>query len=169
MAAWVPKLVDLHPGHPQWLGMGLCRHSHVHRISTMAPKGLVPSLAPDARFHPRKGDCGPCHLASPSRTGLPDPRALSSPWPLTVLQVIKYTLDPVWKPFTVPLVSLCDGDMEKPIQVRGHWEPCSPLCSSAFQSPPSSWDASAKLFLIKMGRESISGGAGDLSPHLRST
>ncbi|XP_053066148.1 copine-2 isoform X2 [Acinonyx jubatus] len=32
-------------------------------------------------------------------------------------EVIKYTLDPVWKPFTVPLVSLCDGDMEKPIQV----------------------------------------------------
>lgn len=31
--------------------------------------------------------------------------------------MIKYTLDPVWKPFTVPLVSLCDGDMEKPIQV----------------------------------------------------
>ncbi|KAK2085110.1 Copine-2 [Saguinus oedipus] len=32
-------------------------------------------------------------------------------------EVIKYTLDPVWKPFTVPFVSLCDGDMEKPIQV----------------------------------------------------
>ncbi|XP_027474923.1 copine-2 isoform X6 [Callorhinus ursinus] len=32
-------------------------------------------------------------------------------------EVIKYTLDPVWKPFTVPLVSLCDGDVEKPIQV----------------------------------------------------
>ncbi|XP_032342266.1 copine-2 isoform X4 [Camelus ferus] len=32
-------------------------------------------------------------------------------------EVIKYTLDPVWKPFTVPLVSLCDGDMEKPVQV----------------------------------------------------
>jgi hypothetical protein len=46
--------------------------------------------------------------------------------PLAVLQVIKYTLDPVWKPFTVPLVSLCDGDMEKPIQVRGLWR-----CSSS--------------------------------------
>lgn len=34
-----------------------------------------------------------------------------------VPQVIKYTLDPVWKPFTVPLVSLCDGDLEKPVQV----------------------------------------------------
>nr|XP_055187808.1 copine-2 isoform X2 [Nyctereutes procyonoides] len=33
-------------------------------------------------------------------------------------EVIKYTLDPVWKPFTVPLVSLCDGDMEKPIQLE---------------------------------------------------
>ena len=36
---------------------------------------------------------------------------------LPASQVIKYTLDPVWKPFTVPLVSLCDGDMAKPIQV----------------------------------------------------
>uniref|UniRef100_A0A8I3W2T9 Copine 2 n=1 Tax=Callithrix jacchus TaxID=9483 RepID=A0A8I3W2T9_CALJA len=33
-------------------------------------------------------------------------------------EVIKYTLDPVWKPFTVPFVSLCDGDMEKPIQLE---------------------------------------------------
>ncbi|XP_036737004.2 copine-2 isoform X3 [Manis pentadactyla] len=33
-------------------------------------------------------------------------------------EVIKYTLDPMWKPFTVPLVSLCDGDMEKPIQLE---------------------------------------------------
>ncbi|XP_071613377.1 copine-2 isoform X3 [Heliangelus exortis] len=32
-------------------------------------------------------------------------------------EVIKYTLDPVWKPFTVPLVSLCDGDVEKPVKV----------------------------------------------------
>ncbi|XP_069724561.1 copine-2 isoform X2 [Phaenicophaeus curvirostris] len=32
-------------------------------------------------------------------------------------EVIKYTLDPIWKPFTVPLVSLCDGDVEKPIKV----------------------------------------------------
>uniref|UniRef100_A0A8C9UB09 Copine-2 n=1 Tax=Serinus canaria TaxID=9135 RepID=A0A8C9UB09_SERCA len=32
-------------------------------------------------------------------------------------EVIKYTLDPVWKPFTVPLVSLCDGEMEKMIKV----------------------------------------------------
>lgn len=31
--------------------------------------------------------------------------------------MIKYTLDPVWKPFTVPLVSLCDGDVEKLIKV----------------------------------------------------
>lgn len=63
-------------------------------------------------------------LPLPVPLGWPHPRAvlalgLSSPLPLTVLQVIKYTLDPVWKPFTVPLVSLCDGDVEKPIQVRG--------------------------------------------------
>ncbi|XP_069509563.1 copine-2 isoform X2 [Ambystoma mexicanum] len=32
-------------------------------------------------------------------------------------EVIKYTLDPVWKPFTVPLVSLCDGDIDKVIKV----------------------------------------------------
>uniref|UniRef100_A0A8C4X6T0 Copine-3 n=1 Tax=Erpetoichthys calabaricus TaxID=27687 RepID=A0A8C4X6T0_ERPCA len=30
-------------------------------------------------------------------------------------EVIKNTLDPVWKPFSMPLVSLCDGDVEKPI------------------------------------------------------
>ncbi|XP_078527554.1 copine-2 [Lissotriton helveticus] len=33
-------------------------------------------------------------------------------------EVIKYTLDPVWKPFTVPLVSLCDGDIDKVIKVQ---------------------------------------------------
>ncbi|NXF36036.1 CPNE2 protein, partial [Nyctibius bracteatus] len=32
-------------------------------------------------------------------------------------EVIKYTLDPIWKPFSVPLVSLCDGDVEKLIKV----------------------------------------------------
>ncbi|ETE65722.1 Copine-2, partial [Ophiophagus hannah] len=32
-------------------------------------------------------------------------------------EVIKYTLDPVWKPFTVPLISLCDGDTEKLIKI----------------------------------------------------
>ncbi|XP_010295020.1 PREDICTED: copine-2-like, partial [Phaethon lepturus] len=32
-------------------------------------------------------------------------------------EVIKYTLDPVWKPFALPFVSLCDGDVEKPIKV----------------------------------------------------
>uniref|UniRef100_A0A670YGA3 Copine-2 n=1 Tax=Pseudonaja textilis TaxID=8673 RepID=A0A670YGA3_PSETE len=32
-------------------------------------------------------------------------------------EVIKYTLDPVWKPFTVPLISLCDGDTEKQIRI----------------------------------------------------
>uniref|UniRef100_A0A8D0GI69 Copine-2 n=1 Tax=Sphenodon punctatus TaxID=8508 RepID=A0A8D0GI69_SPHPU len=32
-------------------------------------------------------------------------------------EVIKYTLDPLWKPFTVPLVSLCDGDVEKLIKI----------------------------------------------------
>uniref|UniRef100_A0A8C6IRV6 Copine-2 n=1 Tax=Melopsittacus undulatus TaxID=13146 RepID=A0A8C6IRV6_MELUD len=32
-------------------------------------------------------------------------------------EVVKYTLDPTWKPFTVPLVSLCDGDVEKLIKV----------------------------------------------------
>ncbi|MEE6499757.1 hypothetical protein FKM82_003576 [Ascaphus truei] len=32
-------------------------------------------------------------------------------------EVIKYTLDPVWKPFTLPFQSLCNGDIEKPIKV----------------------------------------------------
>ncbi|XP_061449729.1 copine-2 isoform X2 [Rhineura floridana] len=35
-------------------------------------------------------------------------------------EVIKYTLDPVWKPFTVPLISLCDGDIEKQIKIVCH-------------------------------------------------
>lgn len=50
---------------------------------------------------------------------------------LPASQVIKYTLDPVWKPFTVPLVSLCDGDMEKPIQVSD-----SGACQPHFLLPP---------------------------------
>ncbi|MBN3292527.1 CPNE2 protein, partial [Polypterus senegalus] len=32
-------------------------------------------------------------------------------------EVIKNTLDPVWKPFSMPLVSLCDGDVEKPVKI----------------------------------------------------
>lgn len=36
---------------------------------------------------------------------------------LTVWQVIKNTLDPVWKPFTVPLISLCNGDVDRNIKV----------------------------------------------------
>uniref|UniRef100_A0A8C7H9M9 Copine-2 n=1 Tax=Oncorhynchus kisutch TaxID=8019 RepID=A0A8C7H9M9_ONCKI len=32
-------------------------------------------------------------------------------------EVIKNTLDPVWKPFTVPLISLCDGDVDRSIKV----------------------------------------------------
>uniref|UniRef100_A0A4W4H7V4 C2 domain-containing protein n=1 Tax=Electrophorus electricus TaxID=8005 RepID=A0A4W4H7V4_ELEEL len=34
-----------------------------------------------------------------------------------VWQVIKNTLDPVWKPFTVPLISLCNGDVDRNIKV----------------------------------------------------
>lgn len=60
---------------------------------------------------------GPAQAQSSAALGL------RSRLSLPMLQVIKYTLDPVWKPFTVPLVSLCDGDMDKPIQVR---EPCAP-------------------------------------------
>lgn len=33
------------------------------------------------------------------------------------LQVIKNTLDPAWKPFTVPLISLCNGDVDRNIKV----------------------------------------------------
>ncbi|XP_048402486.1 copine-2 isoform X1 [Stegostoma tigrinum] len=32
-------------------------------------------------------------------------------------EVIKNTLDPVWKPFSMPLVSLCNGDVEKAIKI----------------------------------------------------
>uniref|UniRef100_A0A8D0P0S2 Copine 2 n=1 Tax=Sus scrofa TaxID=9823 RepID=A0A8D0P0S2_PIG len=89
----------------------------------MAPEGLVPSLPQGCALPSLEAWLWlslPCRCSVP--LDWPSPRALlaphlSSPLPLTVLQVIKYTLDPVWKPFTVPLVSLCDGDMEKPIQV----------------------------------------------------
>lgn len=60
--------------------------------------------------------------------------------------MIKYTLDPVWKPFTVPLVSLCDGDMEKPIQVSGGAAgtllPTLPALAS--RSPEASWGCLGK-------------------------
>ncbi|KAJ8271910.1 hypothetical protein COCON_G00107690 [Conger conger] len=32
-------------------------------------------------------------------------------------EVIKNTLDPVWKPFTIPLISLCNGDVDRNIKV----------------------------------------------------
>ncbi|XP_034718579.1 copine-3-like isoform X1 [Etheostoma cragini] len=32
-------------------------------------------------------------------------------------EVVKYTLDPVWRPFRIPLQSLCGGDVEKLIKV----------------------------------------------------
>ncbi|XP_038662795.1 copine-2 [Scyliorhinus canicula] len=32
-------------------------------------------------------------------------------------EVIKNTLDPVWKPFSTPLVSLCNGDVEKTVKI----------------------------------------------------
>ncbi|MBN3285758.1 CPNE2 protein, partial [Polyodon spathula] len=32
-------------------------------------------------------------------------------------EVIKNTLDPVWKPFSMPLISLCGGDVEKTIKI----------------------------------------------------
>ncbi|MBN3321041.1 NLRC5 protein, partial [Atractosteus spatula] len=34
------------------------------------------------------------------------------------VRVIKNTLDPVWKPFSMPLVSLCNGDVEKSIKAE---------------------------------------------------
>lgn len=33
-------------------------------------------------------------------------------------QVIKNTLDPAWKSFTVPLISLCNGEVDRNIKVR---------------------------------------------------
>ena len=89
----------------------------------MAPKDLLPPHHRGAHVHAQKCGCGSLHLALPLSHWfgpIPEhchPWVPAHPYLLTVLQVIKYTLDPVWKPFTVPLVSLCDGDMEKPIQV----------------------------------------------------
>lgn len=107
----------------------------------------------------------PAGLAQPQSTAALD---LPSPVALAVLQVIKYTLDPVWKPFTVPLVSLCDGDMEKPIQVRGLRGPAPhPASSSLLAYPRLSGDALAKLFLIKMEKANLcKGRGGDLGSRL---
>uniref|UniRef100_A0A7N8WLF1 Copine II n=1 Tax=Mastacembelus armatus TaxID=205130 RepID=A0A7N8WLF1_9TELE len=35
-------------------------------------------------------------------------------------EVIKNTLDPAWKPFTVPLISLCNGDVDRNIKVSSY-------------------------------------------------
>uniref|UniRef100_A0A672HYT2 Copine-2 n=1 Tax=Salarias fasciatus TaxID=181472 RepID=A0A672HYT2_SALFA len=51
-------------------------------------------------------------------------------------EVIKNTLDPSWKSFTVPLISLCNGDVDRNIKVSG-WS-CTPssllrfLCETVF-------------------------------------
>lgn len=77
--------------------------------------------------HSWKHGCGFAHLFTRFSNGSVSTLLLPVP------QVIKYTLDPVWKPFTVPLVSLCDGDLEKPIQVS---ESAAPL-PTLLASPPS--------------------------------
>uniref|UniRef100_A0A3P9NLQ5 Copine 3 n=1 Tax=Poecilia reticulata TaxID=8081 RepID=A0A3P9NLQ5_POERE len=33
-------------------------------------------------------------------------------------EVVKYNLNPIWKPFRIPIQSLCDGDVEKSIKVQ---------------------------------------------------
>lgn len=35
-----------------------------------------------------------------------------------VVQVVKNNLNPVWRPFQIPIQSLCAGDVEKPIKVH---------------------------------------------------
>uniref|UniRef100_A0A6Q2ZIS3 Copine-2 n=1 Tax=Esox lucius TaxID=8010 RepID=A0A6Q2ZIS3_ESOLU len=40
-------------------------------------------------------------------------------------EVIKNTLDPVWKPFTVPLISLCNGDVDRSIKVSDNLTICN--------------------------------------------
>lgn len=37
-----------------------------------------------------------------------------------VMQVVKNTLNPTWRPFRIPLQSLCGGDVEKSIKVQAH-------------------------------------------------
>lgn len=118
----------------------------------MAPKDLLPPHHRGAHVHAQKCGCGSLHLALPLSHWfgpIPEhchPWVPAHPYLLTVLQVIKYTLDPVWKPFTVPLVSLCDGDMEKPIQVCGGAEgtllPTLPALAS--WSPGASWGCLGK-------------------------
>lgn len=37
-----------------------------------------------------------------------------------VIQMVKNTLNPVWRPFRIPMQSLCGGDVEKRIKVHTH-------------------------------------------------
>lgn len=41
-----------------------------------------------------------------------------------LLQVVKNNLNPIWKPFRIPVQSLCGGDVEKPIKVNTHSHTC---------------------------------------------
>uniref|UniRef100_A0A3Q3CGN1 Copine-3 n=1 Tax=Haplochromis burtoni TaxID=8153 RepID=A0A3Q3CGN1_HAPBU len=50
-------------------------------------------------------------------------------------EVVKNNLNPVWRPFQIPIQSLCAGDVEKPIKVQGevHPDTCM-LCFSSSQA-----------------------------------
>ena len=131
LSQWVSSLAT--PSVSGW-GCVVAAMQGAGRAKTV-PKGFVPS--PPQRSSLPSPEAWSWVSPPPSPSGptpehcCPGPEFTLGPH---VLQVIKYTLDPVWKPFTVPLVSLCDGDMEKPIQVRGRWEPCTPPCQL---QPPS--------------------------------
>lgn len=49
------------------------------------------------------------------------------------VQVVKNNLNPVWKPFRIPIQSLCGGDVENPIkvntQLRFHITNCNTVIS----------------------------------------
>lgn len=43
---------------------------------------------------------------------------MSTIFDLRCPQVVKNNLNPTWRPFRIPLQSLCGGDMDKPIKVN---------------------------------------------------
>ena len=52
-------------------------------------------------------------------------------------QVVNNNLNPTWKPFRIPVQSLCGGDMEKPIKVL--WPASLSPPTPSLPHPPASW------------------------------
>lgn len=67
-----------------------------------------------------------------------------------VVQFVKNTLNPVWKPFRIPMQSLCGGDVEKSIKVRKHGaHAATPVGTKSLQmSVKTKWCECWPMFLL---------------------